>query len=316
MSTLLVVDDSEIDRRLVTGLLRDNADWRLETAANGVEALERLAEARVDLVITDLQMPELDGLELVRQIGARFPRVPVILMTAHGSESLAIEALEAGASSYVPKANLGDMLADTVTQVLSLAGSNREYERLVACQTLAHFRFKLENDPALIDPLVDLIQQITFGFELCNSNGRFGIGMALQQAILNAMYHGNLELSKEDVEAAREHVLAEPAGDIIAQRKSARPYCDRRILIDARITPDELEVTIADEGPGFDVASTQAALNGGPTELRERRGLQLMKILMDEVRFNPTGNEVTLVKRREGSNGRRPQEEPVAAGHG
>lgn len=315
MPMLLVVDDSEIDRRLVAGLLRNNSNWRLESATNGVEALERLAEAPVDLVITDLQMPELDGLELVREIGARFPRVPVILMTAHGSESLAIEALEAGAASYVPKAKLADMLAATVEQVLSLAGSSREYERLIACQTFAHFRFKLENDPALIDPLVDLIQQIAFGFELCNSNGRFGIGMAMQQAILNAMIHGNLELSNDEMEAARDNLLADPATEVIRARSGQRPYSERRVAVDARITPDQLEVTVADEGPGFDVASAESLLGGGP-ELGERRGLRLMRILMDEVRFNAAGNEVTLIKRREGSRERQPQGAPVAAGHG
>ncbi len=315
MAKLLVVDDSEIDRRLVTGLLRHNANWQLETAGNGVEGLERLAESPVDLVITDLQMPEMDGLELVRQISARFPRVPVILMTAHGSETLAIEALESGASSYVPKDRLADMLEETVTQVLSLAGSNRNYERLVACQKLAHFQFEIDNDPALIDPLVDLIQQISFGLELCSSNGRFGIGMALQQAILNAMYHGNLELTREQIEAARENLLAQPTADIIQDRRTRPPYSNRHITIDARITPDQMEVRIADEGHGFDVETAQATLEN-PSALEGGRGLRLMRILMDEVHFNLSGNEVTLIKRREGWEDRQPANEPVAAGHG
>ncbi len=255
MPTLLVVDDSEISRRLVVGLLRGNSSLKIETAGNGVEALRHLADNPADLVITDLQMPEMDGLELVRQIGVHHPQIPVILMTAHGSESLAVEALEQGAASYVPKERLAEMLEETVAQVLALVGSNRTYERLIACQRRAEFTFALENDPSLIDPLVDLIQQISVGLGLCNSHGRFGIGMAIQQAALNAMYHGNLELSHEQIEAARENLLAHPGTDVIQQRRSQAPYRDRRITIDARITPEQLEIKIADEGPGFDVVA-------------------------------------------------------------
>jgi CheY-like chemotaxis protein len=295
MATLLIVDDSEIDRRLVTGLLRGNPSWKTETVANGIEALGRLKQGGVDLVITDMQMPEMEGLELVKQMGIHYPQVPVILMTAHGSESLAIEALEQGAASYVPKSRLADMLEETIEQVLALAQTDRNYERLTACQTRAEFSFLLDNDTALIDPLVDLLQQIAFKMGLVNTNGRFRVGMALQQTILNSLYHGNLELSGEQIESARESLMSGPATNLLEQRRSQKPYCDRRIHIDAKITPERLEVKVADEGPGFDVSKAQALLDG----LDGGRGLRLMRILMDEVQFNPKGNEVTLVKNRE-----------------
>jgi CheY-like chemotaxis protein len=299
MPTLLVVDDSEIDRRLVIGLLRENSNWKIETAANGVEALARLKQSPVDLVLTDMQMPEMDGLELVKQIGIHHAQVPVILMTAHGSESLSIEALERGAASYVPKARLADILEESICQVLALAETNRNYERLVACQTRAEFAFELENDAELIDPLVDLIQQIAFRMKLCNTNGRFRIGMALQQTILNALYHGNLELTTEQIEAARESLLGNPTANMIQKRRTLPPYRDRKIHIDARITPERLEVTVADDGPGFDVGRAQSMLDNARDDLEGGRGLRLMKILMDEVKFNASGNEVRLVKLRE-----------------
>ena len=301
MPTLLVVDDSEIDRRLVVGLLRSNSSWQTETVANGVEALARLKQSPVDLVITDMQMPEMEGLELVKQIGIHHPHVPVILMTAHGSEALAIEALEQGAASYVPKSRLADMLEETIEQVLALAQTDRNYERLTECQTRAEFSFVLDNDSALIDPLVDLIQQIAFRMGLVNTNGRFRVGMALQQTILNSLYHGNLELSGEEIEAARESLLSNPAANLLQDRRMQSPYRDRKIHVDAKITPERLEVKVADEGPGFDVSRAHALLDGAREGLDGGRGLRLMRILMDEVRFNQTGNEVVLVKNREQS---------------
>jgi CheY-like chemotaxis protein len=299
MPTLLVVDDSEIDRRLVIGLLKENSNWKIETAANGVEALARLKQAPVDLVLTDMQMPEMDGLELVKQIGIHHAQIPVILMTAHGSESLSIEALEQGAASYVPKSRLADILEESISQVLAVAESNRNYERLAACQKRAEFAFELDNDAELIDPLVDLIQQIAFRMGMCNTNGRFRIGMALQQTILNALYHGNLELTTEQMEAARESLLGNPTANMIEKRRTLPPYCDRKIHIDACITPERLEVTVKDDGKGFDVARAQAMLDGARSDLEGGRGLRLMKILMDEVNFNAAGNEVQLVKLRE-----------------
>jgi CheY-like chemotaxis protein len=299
MPTLLVVDDSEIDRRLVIGLLKENANWKIETAANGVEALARLKQSPFDLVLTDMQMPEMDGLELVKQIGIHYAQIPVILMTAHGSESLSIEALEQGAASYVPKSRLADILEESISQVLAVAETNRNYERLVACQKRAEFAFELDNDAELIDPLVDLIQQIAFRMGMCNTNGRFRIGMALQQTILNALYHGNLELTTEQMEAARESLLGNPTANMIEKRRTQPPYRDRKIHIDAHITPERLEVTVKDDGKGFDVGRAQSMLDSARDDLEGGRGLRLMKILMDEVKFNAVGNEVKLVKLRE-----------------
>src|SRR5688500_5446588 len=105
MATVLVVDDSAVDRRLVAGLLKQS-NLQVEMAETGREALDCLRATPIDLVVTDLQMPELDGLGLVRHVRDHGPHVPVILITAHGSEDLAIEALHAGAASYVPKSEL------------------------------------------------------------------------------------------------------------------------------------------------------------------------------------------------------------------
>src|SRR5262245_56994905 len=131
MSTVLVVDDSAVDRSLIGGLLDRESDWRVEFANNGGQAMSRLRGLEVDVVVTDLNMPEMDGLDLVRAVRIQYPDLPVILITGQGSESLAIEALEQGAASYVPKARLGEMLAETVEQVTAMLRADRSYARLI-----------------------------------------------------------------------------------------------------------------------------------------------------------------------------------------
>src|SRR5437016_2633270 len=109
-ATILVVDDSEVDRRLIAGLLSNAGEYHVELAGNGEEALQRVSMAQHDLVITDLVMPQMDGLGLLRAIRRKHSAIPVILLTACGNESTAVEALESGAASYVPKARQAECL--------------------------------------------------------------------------------------------------------------------------------------------------------------------------------------------------------------
>ena len=111
-SVVLVVDDSPVDRRLAGGIL-EKSHYQAAYAGNGVEALAALEHQLPSVVLTDLQMPEMDGLELVEAIRNKYPLVPVILMTAHGSETIAIQALQRGAASYVPKKDLATDLLES-----------------------------------------------------------------------------------------------------------------------------------------------------------------------------------------------------------
>src|SRR5262245_41439339 len=130
MATVLVVDDNPVDRHLAGALLAKRPELKVVYADNGRQALALLQEHPPDLILTDLHMPEMDGLELVVEVRKDFPLVPVILMTAYGSEEIAIQALQKGAASYVPKRNLAQDLTDTVENVLSLAQASRSQTRL------------------------------------------------------------------------------------------------------------------------------------------------------------------------------------------
>src|SRR3954465_11873932 len=81
---VLVVDDSSMDRHLAGAIVQKMEGWRPMFASGGPEALEMLASDPPDVVLTDMLMPEMDGLQLVQAIRSKYPMVPVILMTAHG----------------------------------------------------------------------------------------------------------------------------------------------------------------------------------------------------------------------------------------
>jgi len=299
MTDVLVVDDSPVDHALVEELLAKEPDYKIEHAENGVLALARMKESPPDIVLTDLQMPVMDGLEFVTAARDFHPDVPVILMTAHGSESLALEALERGAASYVPKSQLVDTLLPAVKQVLSLARAGRSHQRLIECLTLTEFAFSLENDLSLVNALVDLLQTMVGGVGLCDPAGRLRVGMALEQALHNALYWGNLEITLDDIEEAREQLILGKSFDLFEHRRTEMPYRDRRVHVHARIGPEEAKFVVRDEGHGFDVVAVPSSNRSGDLEKEGGRGLVLMRAFMDEVAYNDVGNEVTMIKRRD-----------------
>ena len=99
---LLVVDDDPLIRRSLGEVLRREG-YQVVEASTGAEALRMVANAAPSLVITDFNMPELDGMQLLRELHARKPDLPVILVTGYGTVEQAVEAMKAGAYDYVSK---------------------------------------------------------------------------------------------------------------------------------------------------------------------------------------------------------------------
>ncbi len=114
---IMVVDDSPLTRELLSGLL-EAVGFEIINANDGAEALERLAREVVDLVVTDLEMPRVDGLELTRRLKSHptLSSLPVVIVTTRGSEADKKRGMEAGADGYVTK---GDLVRQDLVDVVS-----------------------------------------------------------------------------------------------------------------------------------------------------------------------------------------------------
>ncbi len=291
-ATVLVVDDSPMDRLLVGGLLERELAARVVYAGNGVEALAELERGSMDLVVTDLQMPEMDGLELVAEVRRKYPLVPVVLMTGVGTEELALLALQRGAASYVPKRSLTRDLEETVRSALAVAQAARGQQRLLECRTRAEEHFTLDNDPSLIEPLVSHLQN-AFTSPQRQDDTAILVGVALHEALFMAMSEGNLELSA-DLRAQDQSAY----DGLVKERRVQPPYRDRKVHVSARQSPDEAVYTIRNEGPGFDPSLLPDPTDPANLAQVSGRGLLLIQTFMDQVTFNASGTEMTLVKRR------------------
>ncbi len=298
MPSVLVVDDSAMDRKLAGAFLAKDAQFEVSYAGHGADAMSSMEKSTPDLVVTDLIMPEMDGLQLVSAVREKFPLVPVILMTSLGSEEIAVKALQQGAASYVPKKFLGRDLLDTARRVLAVTGHKLSQVKLMECLTDSTARFVLHNDRALIPALVGHLQDRVTQIGLGDDVDRMQIGVALEEALTNSLYHGNLEISSD----LREEDFGTYYATYEGRAKEA-PYAERRIYVDARISRDEAEFLIRDEGPGFDPATLPDPTDPANLERLSGRGVLLMRTFMDEVAYNGTGNEVRMVKRRRATGG-------------
>jgi DNA-binding NtrC family response regulator len=129
----LVIDDDESIRRVIEFNLQEDG-YVVRTAANGADGLEVLLSQPVDVVLSDVRMPEMDGLELLARIVAMRSDVPVIMLTAHGSIDTAVEAMKLGAFDFLTKpfdrAHLKRVVAKAV-DVATLRAENRYLREVV-----------------------------------------------------------------------------------------------------------------------------------------------------------------------------------------
>ena len=290
---VLVVDDAAVDRRMTGAIIEHNLGWRVEYADDGASALAAMERVMPRLVLTDLRMPGMDGLALVKAVRKKYPSVPVVLMTAYGNEDIALQALRDGAASYVPKKSIDHDLASTLEQVVAAAQTERRQQRLLERLSNTESHFVLDNDRTHIPALVALVQEYLVRLGLCDQTERIRIGVALEETLLNAIYHGNLEVSSDLRQEGDEpyHRLAD-------ERRQQLPYRDRRVHFTYKLSRSEAVFVIRDEGAGFDPSTLPDPTDPANLGKVGGRGLLLIRTFMDEVIFSDSGNQITLVKRR------------------
>ena len=297
MPNILLVEDSAT-QAMQMRILLESAGHDVICAEDGACAMKCLADATYELVVTDLEMPHMSGLQLVERMRSEFPHIPSVLVTARGSEKLAAEALQSGAAAYVPKSMLESLLLKTVEDVLGVLRTDQTYSRMIDCAVQNHFILDLPSEPEFLDPAVDLPIQIAAGMELLSGTELHRLSAAIREALSNALYRGNLELTHEQWQVQEDFDETHLAiAQCVAERVNAEPYKNRKIRYDVMLTKEFIRITVTDQGPGFDTSTIP--VKGDPNAMNQKagRGLVLIQAFMDEVQFNETGNRISMTKR-------------------
>ena len=127
---ILVVDDELDMLMLLRMIIEDNTDYEVETTNNPSEALKMVMENDYDLVISDLKMPGMDGLELFGEVREMDPDLPLIIITAYGSLETSDEAIKKGVADFITKPFRKDSILFTINRVLELARVRMENIKL------------------------------------------------------------------------------------------------------------------------------------------------------------------------------------------
>jgi two-component system, chemotaxis family, chemotaxis protein CheY len=120
---ILLVDDSRTIRNIQKNVLSQIGYTDIVEAADGVEALSQIAEHRPDLVLVDWNMPNMDGITLIRKVRETDRQLPLVMVTTEAEKSRVLEAIKAGVNNYVVKPFTAETLSEKITQTLTKASA-------------------------------------------------------------------------------------------------------------------------------------------------------------------------------------------------
>jgi anti-sigma regulatory factor (Ser/Thr protein kinase)/CheY-like chemotaxis protein len=289
---ILIVGRSAEERDLLRLSLK--AQWpnsEILEAEDCESSLYVIEHQMPDLVLTDLAPSDSTSLGLLQALQRKHSLIPTVVISADDCAMSAVEALQAGAASYVPKSKVEQLLVSTVRTVLELTETYRNRRRIINCMCSLDMCFELNNDLSLVSSLVRYLEDQIGSLRLIDEQDLIRVGVALYESISNAVNHGNLELDSE-LRQEDERIYYE----LGEARKLMWPYCDRKVQIYASLNSDRVKFVIRDQGPGFNTSQVADPRDSENVTRIGGRGLLLIKSFMDDVRHNHRGNEITMTK--------------------
>lgn len=296
VANILLAEDSPTHTALMRSLL-ESACHKVHSVGDGRQALAAVEQSVPDLVITDLRMPEMNGLEVVQALAQRFPSIPAIVVTARGSENLAVDALALGAVNFIPKNSLQILLNHVVARTLQMVSVDRMFGKFSGRLLHPEFSFSLDSQVASIEPAVLFVIQSLAASTLMTSTHRIRVATATASAMFNAICFGNLEIEDEHTIVTRLLSGDESGEAELNQRADVAPFRDRRIQLKVSVGRKDTRVLVSHDGPGRMTRLTPAPGTPESFELEQCRGLMLMTSFMDDVLFHADSSEVVMVKR-------------------
>jgi two-component system, NtrC family, response regulator AtoC len=184
LAPILVVDD-ESEMRTALSQALSRGGFKVDSAANGTEALVKLKKDSFCLVITDIKMPEMSGMELLGAVKKLSPHTPVVVITAYGSIHNAVEAMQAGAADYLLKPFSFETLVTTVKQIIGSSDENGlQQPGKKSTRIPPNAKTLVTQDPALLD-ILKLAKNIAASRSTVLVQGESGTGKELFAAYIH-----------------------------------------------------------------------------------------------------------------------------------
>jgi len=154
---VLLADDHQLLRQAIRRALEDAGLNVVAEAGDGGEAVRLVGELKPDVVVMDVSMPVLDGIEATRRVHAEFPDLPIVILTMHGDEALRHEAVEAGASGFLTK---DVSMQEVVRPAPQTAGGDVALSTELAAEILAELEDGADRPPSPLTPREEEVLQL------------------------------------------------------------------------------------------------------------------------------------------------------------
>ena len=289
--TVLVVDDDPVTLECLEETVK-LLGLEVLAASDGTQALQLFEHHHPDLVVTDVRMPNMDGLSLTHQLKVRRPDCPVIIVTGYGDESTAVAALKAGACDYLHKPFQISELKNTLDRALSLIRAGVMESQALRLLGKLTWSFEIENDLEYLGGILTVMLRPVDVW--LPESDQLHLRMGLQELLINAVEHGNLGITAEEKQEA---LMNDTYDALLDSRRQIPINAARRVTVWMENDPGShtFQCRICDEGEGFDWepllqgnGETIPALGGSG------RGIFLVKTLIPQIQYFGCGNEVTL----------------------
>lgn len=261
---VLVVDD---DREVLSTLAEILSELRLNpiTAADGAEAIEKLKTRKIDLIITDLMMPNVDGFALIERTRQLNVNIPVAVISGHGEVNNVVNALSHGAYNFITKPFTIKEIENIVKRGLRLRefslGTHRLLEGIVNSTEM-----EIPSYPHLLPSAALYIVRECQWRGVEDESFLSNMSICIDELLNNALIHGN------DLDETK------------------------KIQVKIVFDHEKITVSVEDEGKGFDYNNLMNEFAEQSETLPTKRGLFIVHYLMDGLTFNEAGNRVTMTK--------------------
>lgn len=289
MKILIVEDDLASSEMLRLSLEKEGYECLL--AENGNQALLIHSEHKPDLIISDVRMPEMDGIELLEKLRSIEEETIIIIVTGHSNEELALRSLELGANNYIKKPiNLTELklIIRRYSNILESKYLSKQLPELIEDRTL---KLELPTNTQIISSVIDYFQDKIAYFYTAKQ--LFQIELGLTELITNAIEHGNLGITKEDKtlalkENSLESLYRERLQDPVLSQKTA--------TIVFKQTKEYCSWQITDQGSGFNWKNLPNPTHLGNIGELHGRGVFLSRLQFDKLEYIGSGNCVIATK--------------------
>jgi len=291
MKKILVIDDEEPVREVLGVALSENG-YSVFEAENGRNGVQKFIEVNPDITITDVNMPEMSGIDVTRKIKEMRSDADVVIMTGYGTEDLVIQSLRSGATNYIKKPVDFNELMSILDSLILKRENRKRFEVLKEIVVKEEKTLSIGNNIARIWGTVN---QILFNLpSKIEEISVEGLKIGLYEILVNAIEHGNLGITYEE---KKESLSNNTYNTLLKHRLEEADKAGKKVKIKSVFSRSHLQVEIEDEGNGFNYKQLSFLEEPETLLSAHGRGILLASLYFDVIEYHGRGNSVTLLKR-------------------